>query len=71
MKLKLSEFISECENTLKDKKVDRDFIDYLLVWISFFQHERFVHLLVTVFVGICSVLFLLSSLFFTIYISLL
>lgn len=64
MKVKLSELIIDSMNTIDKKDFDKDFLDNLLVWISFFQHERFVHLLVTVFVGICSILFLLSSLYF-------
>ena len=63
MKVKLYDYIKECRDVVENKDVDKKFLDNLLVWISFFQHERFVHLLVTVFVGICAVLFLIASLF--------
>ena len=63
MKVKLYDFIKENKDLVENGKVDKQHLEYLLVWISFFQHERFVHLLVTVFVGICAVMFLVASLF--------
>ena len=62
MKVKLYDLIKDSRNSVDNEKIDKEFIDNLLVWISFFQHERFVHLLVTVFVGICAVLFFISFL---------
>ena len=64
MKLKLSNYISELENKIKNNKIDKDLAEEVLTTIGFFQHERFVHLLVTVFVGISCILFLLGSLHF-------
>ena len=57
MKVKLYDFIEDCQKKIEKKEVDSSFVDNMLVWIQFFQHERFVHLLVTVFVGICAVFF--------------
>ena len=51
------EYIKEINNkeTIKDK--DKILSD-LLVQIGFIQHERFVHLIVTVFVGLSAILFI-------------
>lgn len=64
MKLKLNNYISELEDKLKNNKIDKDLDEEVLTTIGFFQHERFVHLLVTVFVGISCILFLLGTLQF-------
>ena len=57
MKEKLKDFINRLE---KEEKIDTSL---LLTRIQFYQHERLVHFLVTFFVGLCSVLFLLGFLF--------
>ena len=51
------EYIKEInkKETIKDK--DKILSD-LLVQIGFIQHERFVHLIVTVFVGLSAILFI-------------
>ena len=59
MKKKLSEFIKEQE---EKKDYSKKEIQDLLTWISFFQHERFIHLIVTFFTGIGTILFLLGAL---------
>lgn len=59
MKSNLKECIKELEN-LKEIKDKEKLLKNLLIQIKFFQHERFVHLLVTVFVGISAILFLLG-----------
>lgn len=64
MKLKLNNYISELEDKIKNNKIDKDLDEEVLTTIGFFQHERFVHLLVTVFVGISCILFLLGTLQF-------
>ena len=64
MKLKLNNYISELEDKLKNNKIEKDLDKEVLTAIAFFQHERFVHLLVTVFVGISCILFLLGTLQF-------
>ena len=57
MKEKLKDFIHRLEN---EKDIDTSL---LLTRIQFYQHERLVHFLVTFFVGLCTVLFLLGFLF--------
>ena len=57
MKEKLKDFINRLEN---EKDIDTNL---LLTRIQFYQHERLVHFLVTFFVGLCTVLFLLGFLF--------
>ena len=64
MKLKLNNYISELEDKIKNNKIEKDLDKEVLTAIAFFQHERFVHLLVTVFVGISCILFLLGTLQF-------
>ncbi len=59
MKLKLENYIKKTENNIKNNKVNKD---ELIIVIKFFQHERLVHLIVTFFVGIAAILFLISFL---------
>ena len=63
MKMKLGDYISNVENELKNKKVSDTLASEILTQISFFQHERLVHLIVTFFTGISTILFLLGFLF--------
>jgi len=61
MKVKLKDYIKfqeEKENYSKEDLKD------LLTWISFFQHERLVHLIVTFFTGISAILFLIATMSF-------
>ena len=58
MKKQIEEYIKEVETNKKIKKED------MLNHISFYQHERLIHLIVTVFVGICAVLFFLAMIYF-------
>lgn len=67
MKLKLNNYICELEYKIKNNKIDKDLDEEVLRTIQFFQHERFVHLLVTVFVGISCILFLLGTLQFGLF----
>ena len=64
MKLKLNNFICNLEDTIKNNKIEKELDKEIITAISFFQHERFVHLLVTVFVGLSCILFLLGALQF-------
>ncbi|MBQ3307390.1 MAG: hypothetical protein IJG68_04265 [Bacilli bacterium] len=57
MKEKLKDYIHYLE---KEDTIDTSL---LLTRIQFYQHERLVHFLVTFFVGLCCVLFLLGFLF--------
>ncbi len=53
MKKMIDEYIEEVK---KNKPLKED----LLTHISFFQHERLIHLLVTIFTGIIAILFFIS-----------
>lgn len=56
----MSEYIKKTDNYLKDAKFD-DIDDYIkehLLKIEFFQHERLIHLLVTLFYGIVMMIFI-------------
>lgn len=61
MQKKLKNHITKIDNLLKEDKIKHkeELLEEQLTQISFFQHERFVHLLVTVFVGIIAILFFL------------
>ena len=75
MKKYISDYMKEIESLIKNKKVSKKDIDLLLVKIKFFQHERLIHLLVTLFYAIfCLVFFalgMISPIFFIIDIILL
>ncbi len=64
MKNNLKLYLKEIDTLLKKKEIkDLEKIkEEHLLQIQFFQHERFVHLLVTVFVGIVTILFFLFGL---------
>ena len=64
MKMKLNTYIKEIEDKLNSKKIDKSLKDDIYTWIIFFQHERLVHLIVTFFTGITTILFLLGTLYF-------
>ena len=58
MKLKLKDYLIELrELDEKHKKLSKDELDLLLTNIKFFQHERLIHLLVTIFVGLGTIMF--------------
>lgn len=60
MKIKLNEYIEYLEKKLNSKDIEKNLSEEVYTWILFFQHERLVHLIVTFFTGISSILFLLS-----------
>lgn len=62
MKIKLKDYIQELEQKCKEKEIDKTLPEDVLTWIQFFQHERLVHLIVTFFTGIGTILFLLGAL---------
>ena len=67
MKKMISEYIASVEEKINSKKVDKALIDDLLLKISFFQHERLIHFLVTMLVAIVTVILLVTSMFFYIF----
>ena len=59
MKKYLYDYINEIDNILNsNNKISKDIIDNHLIKISFFQHERFIHLIVTVFYALIFLIFL-------------
>ena len=64
MKDNLKEYLSYIDNlSSKEKIADLEkVIESHLIQIKFFQHERLIHLIVTVFVGSMTILFLLFGL---------
>lgn len=65
MKKDLQNYLEKIDTILKkDKLKDKDkFLKDHLIQIKLFQHERLIHLIVTVFVGTMAILFLLFGLF--------
>lgn len=58
MKKMISNYLELCrEINSDDIKNKEKFLNDMLVQIGFFQHERLIHLIVTVFVGISTILF--------------
>ena len=59
MKKYLYDYINEIDNLLNNnKKIKEDVIDNHLIKISFFQHERLIHLLVTLFYALFFFIFM-------------
>ena len=58
MKKYLCDYIKEIDDLIKsNKKISSDIVEKHLIKISFFQHERHIHLLVTLFYAMLFVLF--------------
>ncbi len=53
----------QIEDYLKEVKKNKPSKEDLLTHISFYQHERLIHLLVTIFTGIIAIMLFLSTLF--------
>ena len=60
MRENLKEYNAYLDEIIERKEIKNkeDLLDEVLTQIKFFQHERLVHLIVTFFEGICTVLFL-------------
>ncbi len=57
MKNEVKEYLSEVEIRLKDPdSIDEQFISELLIRIGFYQHERLIHLIVTMTFAIMTVI---------------
>ncbi len=61
MKKYLYDYIEQIDNLLKDNKANKDTIEKHLIKINFFQHERLIHLLVTLFYSGIFLLFMTLS----------
>ena len=64
MKKQINEYINEVEEKINRKEITKEYKNDMLNYISFYQHERLIHLIVTAFVGICAVLFFLAMIYF-------
>ncbi len=64
MKTALKLYLTEIDKTLKENKIENieKIKSHHLNQIAIFQHERLIHLIVTSFVGIITILFLLFGL---------
>ncbi len=64
MKNNLKEYLIEIDKIISNKKENnlKEISKNHLTQIKFFQHERLIHLIVTVFVGTLAILFLLFGL---------
>ena len=51
----INEYIEELESRILNEKITKKDIDDLIVKIGFFQHERLIHLLVTLFFALFAV----------------
>lgn len=58
MRKYITEYISSIDKLINDKKYNNDIISEHLIKISFFQHERLIHLLVTLFYALVFIIFL-------------
>lgn len=52
MKIYLYDYIKLVDEKIRIKKVTKSFVENHLIKIGFFQHERLIHLLVTLFYGL-------------------
>lgn len=67
MKKELNDYILKIDTAIKDKKITKDIIEEHLIKISFFQHERLIHLLVTLAFALFSIIFIALSLIDSIF----
>ena len=58
MKKYLYDYINEIDKLLNNSKIKENDINKHLIKISFFQHERLIHLLVTLFYAIIFLIFM-------------
>lgn len=62
MKKKLFNYIEYVEEEIKNKNANKELKEDMLTKISFFQHERLIHLIVTFMTAVGMVLFMLGFL---------
>ena len=66
MRRQMLDKVKEAEDFLKNGKEEETeaFLNYMTRWIGYFQHERFVHLIVTMFFALFSLMMLFSFMYF-------
>ena len=58
MKNRMKKYLNEMrELDKKKKKLTKEELSDMLIHIKFYQHERLIHLLVTIFVGLGTIMF--------------
>lgn len=63
MKERILNYVAETDKLIQShKKVTKERLEYHLIQIEQFQHERLIHLIVTVFVGLLAMAFFLFGL---------
>lgn len=67
MKMQMLDKVKMAEDFLENGKVENkeEFLAYLLRWIEWFQHERLIHLLVTLFFALFSIAMLFAFIVFS------
>lgn len=58
MKKYLYDYIKEIDDLINNNKINQDIIQNHLIKISFFQHERLIHLIVTIFYALLFLIFM-------------
>ena len=58
MRKYITDYIKYIDGIIKKKKYNKEIISEHLIKISFFQHERLIHLLVTLFYALLFIIFL-------------
>lgn len=61
MKKDLSNYILKTDDLIKEKKITKKLIEEHLIKIGFFQHERLIHLLVTLSFALFTIIFIIAS----------
>ena len=56
MKKEISAYMETVKQCIRNKKIDGKFLEMLLTRIKFYQHERLIHLIVTMTFAIMTVL---------------
>lgn len=62
MRKYLYDYIAYIDDKIDNRKIDNNLINEHLIKIQFFQHERFIHLIVTVFYALFMFIFFALSL---------
>ena len=68
MKDYLTNYIKETDKLIKKKKITKKTKEEHLIKIDFFKHERLIHLLVTLFYGIYTFVFLYFSTIYSMFV---
>ena len=58
MKSYIDQYIQELEKMIDSKKINKSLVDELLIKINFFNKERIIHLFITLFYALFTILFI-------------